>query len=65
MVKQVRLDDELFYQLVRLKGFLEMKDGVPMSMGDMVRELFDKYPKQKLFITEDDPLFKDEGPHPS
>lgn len=58
MGKQVRLDDETFVFLVRLKGFVILKTGVDMSNGDMIQELMAHYPLRKLNIPEDDELFK-------
>jgi predicted CopG family antitoxin len=54
MVKQIRVSDEAYTSIVRLKGFLELKRGEDMSIGDMINELLDHYPKQSLGLAEDD-----------
>jgi predicted CopG family antitoxin len=61
MTQQVRVSDEAYTSLVKLKGFLEMKRGVDMSMGDMINELLDHYPKQRLELKDGD-IFEVEEP---
>jgi predicted CopG family antitoxin len=58
---QIRVADETYTKLVRLGGFLEMKDGEKLSMGAIIEELLDRYPKQRLYLDEGD-IFEVEGP---
>lgn len=62
MTQQVRVSDETYATLVGLKGFLEMKDRVPLSMGDIIDELIQRYPKQRLDLEEND-IFKVDEPN--
>lgn len=61
MVKQIRVCDETFDHLVRLKAFMTLKTGEDLSMGDMVNILVDHFPKQRLNLEEGD-IFIVEGP---
>jgi len=63
MAVNIRVDEELHTILVRLKSFLQIKQGYEMSMGDFIRELVEKYPKQTLELDENETLFRVEGPH--
>jgi predicted CopG family antitoxin len=57
MTQQIRVSDETYASLVGLKGFMEMKDRVPLSMNDVINELLDHFPKQTLDLEEND-IFK-------
>ena len=54
MTQQIRVSDETYATLVGLKGFMEMKDRVPLSMNDIINELLAHFPKQNLNLSEDD-----------
>jgi predicted CopG family antitoxin len=53
-MKTIRVSDETYSILVGLKGFLELKDRVDLSMGDMIDELIEHYPKQHLDLDNND-----------
>jgi predicted CopG family antitoxin len=63
MTQQIRVSDETYATLVGLKGFMEMKDRVPLSMGDMINELIEHYPKQHLDLETND-IFTVNEPKP-
>jgi hypothetical protein len=62
MTVNIRVHDDTHVNLVRLKSFIQLKEGFEMSMGDFIDELLAKYPKQTLELDENDPLFFIEGP---
>ena len=60
MPQQIRVSDETYATLVGLKGFMEMKDRVPLSMNDIIVELLDRFPKQRLDLEKNDIFTVDE-----
>lgn len=48
----ISVPEDVYEQMVRLKGFLQVKEGRIYSMTDLIQELMEKYPMQKVELDE-------------
>lgn len=48
----ISVPQEVYEQMVRLKGFLQLKEGKLYSMTDLIVELMERYPQQKADLDE-------------